>query len=240
MVKEMVKNSSIQNAACPAMFHPNLHTRNIFVSDEDPTVVSAIIDWQSTSIEPAFWYADATPDFALPQPISDPSEEQDTMEPKSEAYAKAYNACIHFLAPKLSAVRSIHEAYLRPFRYCHRTWEDSAAAFREELIQTSRLWEELGFAVPCPFPFPCFDEIAHHRKEYRFFEAAIQLRRGLEKLLDTPSDGWVPVDEWEGTRSKHCELFEEMRRGVCRNKQLDNDEPIRSEEDLRQIWPFDL
>jgi hypothetical protein len=64
IIQEMAKSSQIQNAASPVMFHPDLHKGNIFVSEEDPRVVSAIIDWQSTSIKPGFWYADETPDFA--------------------------------------------------------------------------------------------------------------------------------------------------------------------------------
>jgi hypothetical protein len=237
VLKEMVKNSQIRKAASPVMFHPDLHKRNIFVSEEDPTVVSAIIDWQSTSIEPAFWYADAIPDFA--QPVSDPSNE-DKIEPKSEACAEAYDVCIRFLAPKLSVARSMVEAYVRPFRYCYRTWEDGAIAFREVLIQTSQLWEELGFAVPSPFPMPCPDDIAIHQKEYKLFEAAQQLRHSLSSLLNTASDGWVPPKDWEGTESAHREAFEGILQEVLGNKQPDNNEPIRGEDDLREIWPFDL
>jgi hypothetical protein len=237
MLKEIAKNSQIQNAASPMMFHPDLHKRNIFVSEEDPTVVSAIIDWQSTSIEPAFWYADAIPDFA--QPVCDPSDE-DKIEPKSEACAKAYDVCIQFLAPKLSVARSTEEAYFRPFRYCYRTWEDGAVAFREELIQTSQLWKKLGFTVPSPFPLPILDELAVHQKEYKLFEAAHQLRHSLSSLLNTASDGWVPPEDWEGTESAHREIFEGMLQEILGNEQPDDDEPIRGETDLREIWPFDL
>jgi hypothetical protein len=219
------------------MFHPDLHKRNIFVSNEDPTIVSAIIDWQSTSIEPAFWHADETPDFA--QPVSDPSTESE-IEPKSEACAIAYNACIQFLAPRLAAAMSLDEAYFRPFRYCYRTWEDGAVAFREELIQTSRMWEELGFTAPCPFPLPGSNAIAVHQKEYKLFEAAHQLRHSLAGLLNTASDGWVPPQDWEETKSAHREVFEGMLEEVLSNEQPDDDEPIRSEDDLREIWPFDL
>jgi hypothetical protein len=151
MLKESAKNSRVQNAASPMMFHPDLHKRNIFVSKEDPTVVSAIIDWESTSVEPLFWHADAIPNFA--QPLCDPSD-GDKIEPKSEACAKAYDVCIQFLAPELSVARSTEEAYFRPFCYCYRTWEDGAVAFREEFIQTSQLWKKLGFTVPSPFPLP--------------------------------------------------------------------------------------
>lgn len=37
-----------------------------FVSEDDPTIITAMIDWQSSSIEPAFWYTDEAPDFATP------------------------------------------------------------------------------------------------------------------------------------------------------------------------------
>jgi hypothetical protein len=237
MLKEMAKSSQIQNVASPVMFHPDLHKRNIFISEEDPTIVSAIIDWQSTSIEPAFWYADVMPDFA--QSIPHPSGE-DKIEPKSETCAKAYDVCIQFLAPKLSAARATEEAYLRPFRYCYRTWEDGAVAFREELIQTSLLWKELGFAVPSPFPLPCPDEIAVHQREYKLFEAAHQLRHSLSSLLNTASDGWVSPEDWEGTQYAHREVFKGMLQEVLSNEQPDDDEPIRGEDDLREIWPFDL
>jgi hypothetical protein len=30
----------------------------MFVSDDDPAVITGVIDWQSSSIEPAFWYAE--------------------------------------------------------------------------------------------------------------------------------------------------------------------------------------
>lgn len=237
VLKEMAKNSWIQDVASPVLFHPDLHKRNIFVSAEDPTVVSAIIDWQYISIEPAFWYADATPDFA--QPVPEPLSE-DTIEPKSEACAKAYEICLKFLAPRLSAARSLEEAYVRSFRYYYRTWEDGAVAFREELIQTSELWKELGFAVPCPFPLPSPDEIAAHRREYKLFEAAQQLRHSLRHLLNIASDGWVPLEDWERTQSVHREVYEGMLQEVLGNEQPDDDEPIRGEDDLKEIWPFDL
>ncbi|KAF1999205.1 hypothetical protein P154DRAFT_577142 [Amniculicola lignicola CBS 123094] len=237
VAKKMAKDPRIQNAATPIIFHPDLHKRNIFVSEADPTVITAIIDWQSTSIEPAFWHADEVPDFA--QPISDPSCE-DQIEPKSEACAKAFDICTQFLVPKLSVPRSMEEALFRPFRYCYRTWEDGAVAFREELIQTSRCWKELGLAESCPFPLPSPDEYAVHRKDYKLFEAAHQLRHSLSSLLNTASDGWVPLEDWEATETAHRETFRGMRQQILGNEDPDDDEPIRDEADLREIWPFDL
>jgi hypothetical protein len=233
----MATDIRIQKAAVPVIFHPDLHKRNIFVSEEDPTVVSAIIDWQSSSIEPAFWYADEVPDFA--QPIPDPSNE-DRPEPKSEACARAFDACIQLLAPKLATARSMDEALFRPFRYCYRTWEDGAVAFREELIQTSLHWKELGLMESCPFPLPCPDELLRHQQDYKRFEAAQQLKHSLSNLLNTASDGWVPSEQWEATDLAHREVFSGMLQEVLGNEQPDDDEPIKSEDDLREIWPFDL
>ncbi|KAI9739903.1 MAG: hypothetical protein M1818_004959 [Claussenomyces sp. TS43310] len=48
----------------PTLLHPDIHKRNIYVSEEDLSCVTAIIDWQSTSIEPTFVYANETPDLA--------------------------------------------------------------------------------------------------------------------------------------------------------------------------------
>lgn len=68
VIKKMSKDKLILTAAAPTLLHPNLHERNIFVSENDPTVITGIINWQSASIEPAFWYSDDVPDFARVTP----------------------------------------------------------------------------------------------------------------------------------------------------------------------------
>jgi hypothetical protein len=233
VIQEMAKDPRIRNAATPTLFHPDLHKRNIFVSDDDPTVITAIIDWQSASIEPAFWYADEVPDFAgsVPQPA---------LQDGIELCAKAFNVCTQFLVPRLSAPRLMNESLFRPFRYCFRTWKDGAVAFRHELIETSKLWKELGFTGSCPFPIPAPEQLAAHQKEYKTFEAAHELRHSLSSLLNTASDGWVPAEDWSATTLAHREMFDQMLQAIVTNPDPDDDEPIRTEEDLRAIWPFDL
>lgn len=113
-------------------------------------------------------------------------------------------------------------------------------AIREELIQTSLHWEELGFLRSCPVPVPSLDEFIQHQKDYRRFEAAYQLRHSLSSLLNVASDGWVPSEQWEATRLAHREPFAGMLQEVLENERPDDDEPIRGEDDLREIWPFDL
>ena len=129
----MSADNRVRGAAVPALFHPDLHKRNIFVSHDDPSVITGFIDWQSSSIEPAFWYADEVPDFATCVASSTGAEGADD----SELCTKTYEVCTRFLTPKLALPKSMDERIFRPFQYCYRTWKDGAAAFRHELIETS-------------------------------------------------------------------------------------------------------
>jgi hypothetical protein len=51
---------------------------------------------------------------------------------------------------------------------------------------------------------------------------------------------WVPPEDWEATASAHREMFEGMLQAVLTNENPDDDEPIKDEGDLREIWPFDI
>ena len=113
-------------------------------------------------------------------------------------------------------------------------------AFRHELIETSRHWKELGLAGSCPFPLPTTEELEIHQKEYKMFETAHDLRNNLSSLLNVASDGWAPIVDWEATESAHKELFSGMLQAVLTSESPDDDEPIKDEEDLMAIWPFDI
>ena len=66
--RKLIGNPLVENASAPILLLADFHKRNIFVSANDPTTVSGFIDWQSTSIEPAFVYTDEYPDFATGDP----------------------------------------------------------------------------------------------------------------------------------------------------------------------------
>ena len=226
----------IQNTAGPTLFHPDLHKRNVFVSDEDPAIVTSILDWQSSSVEPAFWYADEEPDFASAATQSLSHDPDGT----SSLCAQAFSVCTQFLTPKLAGPRLQNEALYRPFRYSHRTWKDGAVALRHELIETSRSWQELAFTGPCPFLLPPVEDLARHQVEHRCFEAAQNLKRDLASLLNIHTDGWVPPENWDATQKAHRAIFHDMLQAILANKRPDPEEPVRNENTLRAIWPFDL
>ncbi|GLA13594.1 hypothetical protein AnigIFM62618_010848 [Aspergillus niger] len=225
LLRCMSQDSLIRECATPVLFHPDLHERNIFVSEDGPSVITGIIDWQAASIEPVFWYADDIPDFAT----------------ENEVCTRAFDVCSQFLIPTLSKPRLVDQNLFRPFRYSYRTWKDGAVALHHDLIDTSRNWESLGFAGRCPYALPPPPELADHQKKYRLFKAAHNLRYDLADLLNTATDGWVPTSDWEAAQTAHHEMFEGMLQAVLTNPDIDDpDEPVKNEETLRSIWPFDI
>ena len=64
VIQELAEDPRLLEAGAATLCHADLHKRNIFVSGHDPSAVTTIIDWQPTSIEPAFDYPDYIPDFA--------------------------------------------------------------------------------------------------------------------------------------------------------------------------------
>lgn len=89
LMRCMSQDSRIMDCATPVLFHPDLHKRNIFVLEDDPSEITAIIDWQAASIEPAFCYADEIPDFAT----------------ENEVCTRAF--CTHALKAEIDGPKSI-------------------------------------------------------------------------------------------------------------------------------------
>lgn len=82
--------------------------------------------------------------------------------------------------------------------------------------------------------------MALHRKEFRSFEAAQNLRRDFSSLIDCATDGWVPPEYLEVAKAGNVAMFEGVLHALLTNKEADDDEPIKDEKDLRAIWSLDL
>ena len=170
VIRKLAQDLRVWRAATPTLCHADLHKRNIFVSDDDPSVITDLIDWQSSSIEPAFEYADYVPDFAAP--MTDASPEDKPAKIQVALCRQAFDVCLQGLILKLYIARTLDNDPLRPFRYYHRTWRDGAAAFRHELIGISSRWKELGLAGFCPYILPTSNELLDHQKEFQSFVIA--------------------------------------------------------------------
>ena len=248
ILQDLILQPQIQNSATPTLLHADLHARNIYVSNEDPTLITCLIDWQSNSVEPAFIYANEVPDFAtvnafpLAEGLLDqevhrqepPSTEQDIKHQKVASYcSQAYDICTKSFIPKLRIARFVDQILIRPFQYCNTSWRDSTTAVRQEFIDLAEGWKEMGLPDECPY-HPTHEELQLHKKEYKAFEHVQEFKSMLIKVLGTDSDGWVPTDRWDEVSHAHKAVFdlalETAREGI--------DESM-SEEDVRELWPFD-
>lgn len=111
-------------------------------------------------------------------------------------------------------------------------------ALREDLIEISRSWKKLGLAGSCPYELPTSDELLTHQKEYETFITAYRLGQSLMSILDTTSNGWVDTSLWEKTSKAHKEVFDQLVRDLGSSESTDAES--MTEEDLRNIWPFDI
>jgi len=252
VIQELAQSTIIKSVADPIFLHPDLHKRNIFVSEEDPTCVTAIIDWQSTSIEPAFVHANYTPDFIedssaeiqvlekLMSPEAGTSDAESSWSPEEQAAKQKHEHDILICQRtfevillghlrKLQNARTMDQTLLRPIRYCDASWRHSAPALRQDLIELSQRWTELGLPGRCPYQ-PTAEELADHAKQYEDFETVQQLKLFLKRSLGAESDGWVPADRWVAAQAENTKLYDAWMESVI--------ESGGSEERAKALWPF--
>lgn len=247
ILQSLIAQPQVQSALTPTLLHADLHARNIYVLNEDPTLIICLIDWQSSSIEPAFIYANDMPDFAvLPDPCTEeksldeatsdnepPLSEQDIKMRKVASYCnQAYEICMKAFIRKLRVARSVDQSLVRPFQYSNTSWRDSATAVRQEFLDLAENWNDLGLIGECPY-IPTKEELEIHRKAYKAFQHVQELKLVLIKLLRTDSDGWVPIDRWDEVRCAHKEVF---------NTALESAREEGSESTevkVRELCPFD-
>ncbi|KAI9036177.1 uncharacterized protein KD926_002207 [Aspergillus affinis] len=196
---------SMANSALGLTVEPDI---GMLVS-EDTTSMHLLTEAHSSSIEPAFWYADEVPDFAAYAPSSTSSTQEVV---GSELCAKTYDACTQFLMPKVAQPRLMDESMFRPFQV-GENWNCWLVSIR----------------------VPTTQEIVLRQKEYRRFEVAQHLKRDLSGLLDCATDGWVPPENLETAKRENEAMFQGMLNAVLINEDTEEDEPVRDERDLRHL-----
>ena len=241
VLAELTEHPLVQKAAAPTLLHADFHKRNIYVSEEDPTIITGIIDWQSTSIEPALVYVGEDPDFAaLPNDLLDQEDAQETENAKKAKEgavicSQTFDACLKGRVPKLRAARQLDDRLYRLFRYCPSSWRDSAAAFRQELIELSQHWVELGLPGAPPY-VPTEQDLAEHQAQYADLNDALKLKTGIMRTLGVNSDGWVQEDRWDEVRATHAQMYQEWMRTAEEAEARGEDS--MSVEKARKLWPF--
>lgn len=241
VLEVLARDQRIRDISPPSLFHPDLHKRNIFVDPADPTVITSLIDWQSASLDPAFFTAGLTPDLCdYPESsediVNDPgtqkaegSPEKTRLDKDVELCAQTWEVALMGWAPRLHKSRALDRGLLRPLRYCYSSWRDSSAAFRDGLVALSARWEELGLPGACPYQ-PSPEELAEHARHMVDLEDAEKLKDFLVRALNCNGDGWVPPEAFDAARDVRDAAFKQW---------LEAADEEMGESKARQLWPFD-
>lgn len=214
---------------------------------EDPTVITGIIDWQSTAVEPAFVFAAETPDFAEDLPEQDISGQIINDGPtRDSAYARL-KADVTFCVKTWSIVPQICSKFreaseldasvVQLLAAPSNGWLDDADSVRSILSDINKKWVELGLPGESIYQETHEEaEALQHRMEKS--RASERLREHLSRRLGCDADGWVPMDRWEEVLPHYQEEYRRFIASVVEDG-LSEEDKAKAIRDANALWPFD-
>jgi hypothetical protein len=220
------------------LWHPDLHIRNLFVSQSDPSQITALIDWQSAAVEPAFMSAVIEPDFAEKVDDVDGQDDSESAHAQhaiSRRNAMRRNTAYHLLAsitPKLGDAMKLDNSILRVLNFCNMGWRNGAAMLRDELGDLSAKWNALRLPGECPY-HPDEKEQKRQKELYEDFTAAQELKSSLSRSFYGDASGWVPASAYHAARDKHRRMFHEWLETATKG------EGAMTREKATKLWPWD-
>lgn len=242
VLRAIAADPRVQDTATPTLFHDYVGKGDIFVSEDDPSVITGVIDWQFSSIEPAFWYIFSVPDWAKESFTASSNEESSQQERKTAALCKeSWEVCTKHFLPSIAKPQSMEANLFRPFFLCHNTWKDGAVFLRHDLIESAKDWNNhLGLSGSSPYPAPTAKEKEKHKKEYEFFKDIRSLRGEIASLFKATDDGWVFPEVYDLAMDMQKDLYMSLVETALDPKNYDPNEPLKDEEDTRAVWPYDV
>lgn len=238
-------HSDLIRHAKPTFCHTDLHMGNIFVLENVPSEISAIIDWQFTRIAPMFLQA-RWPTFLRPPKnypaglvkpkLPDNYEDLDREEKELAEYelkqvmaAKAYELRCFLDNQDAYNAMNIPRVYRELFIRCGETWEEGPVPLRACLIEIFNSWQDLGLPGECPYTFD-EEDIQKHEKQFEEYEEWHHAREFAKEYLNTDADGWIsPEMDFAKKQEQNRALFNLFTERMAGQKSLG---------DIRRIWPF--
>jgi len=238
-IQTLIAQDHIRAAGAPLLSHPDLHTRNIFVRPENPTVITGIIDWQSAAVEPAYVFAAETPDFAAEPPDQEESEttvDEDSTESQALTNLKAdVDFCVRTwsivpsICPKFREASQLDDSVLQLLSAPSNGWLDDADSLRSMLSNIKQRWTELELPGESFYQETQEEaEALETRLDRR--QATQRLREFLSGQLGCDHDGWVAADRWDEVLPRYCEIYRSFVESVAESD---------PGEDADDLWPFD-
>ncbi|TKA58969.1 hypothetical protein B0A49_11243 [Cryomyces minteri] len=199
-------------SSTPILWHIDLHMGNVFVSQDDPTEVTGIIDWQSTSISPMF--------LQVRWPVF--------LEPPENYMRGLHEPALPDDFDQLSSNRKERAIYENDRATLSKMYEISSYSNSRDVkyaLNIPRVFRELF----CPYR-PSVHDIELHNEQFTDYEDWYTLQEFAMQQLDTDSEGWVPAEtDWDEKRAQNQALCDFFLTKVAAEK---------PPEELRRMWPF--
>ncbi|KKK25699.1 hypothetical protein P175DRAFT_0491405 [Aspergillus ochraceoroseus IBT 24754] len=242
----IANSAKLLDKAQPILWHPDLHMGNIFVSENDPGIVTGIIDWQNSSVSPAFLQAQ-WPVFLLPPegyqlghimpglPAGfenmDDDEKEIALYNKAKAtWTKAYEAASFLNNRKAWQGMQVVPELKEIFRRCGGTWDEGVLPLREVLIEIFLNPRDLGLpdgSLPLHFTD---EQLARHKRQFTIYQEWHEMRKFIKEMLDTDDEGWIPPGrDLDEMKSRNKILFQYY---VTKAQ--------KPPEEVKSMWPFPL
>ncbi|CAK1366672.1 hypothetical protein CB0940_10065 [Cercospora beticola] len=243
-LSRLARTDAVRDASGGTLFHPDLHTRNIFVDPTDHTKVTSIIDWQSAAIEPAFVFASVDPDFA--EELSNDEDAKDASEEERAANAKfrtTVEVCVKMWAvtqqfmKKVRPASKLHPTLLRVLASPSQGWTDKIEAMTWLLNDLSERWDELELPGESIYKKDQTGEVAELLDET---EANHRLTEHLTRLLHCDNNGWVAEDRWNEVLSRYRLEYSRFVESVVESEECKTKEDeVKAIEKANRLWPYD-
>ncbi|EGE08331.1 hypothetical protein TEQG_07305 [Trichophyton equinum CBS 127.97] len=207
-VFETLESSSteLSSISRPRLWHTDLHMGNIFVSDNDPTEIVSIIDWQYIAIGPLFLQSN-WPNFLKPgdEYIYGPIQPQlpNDFEELGEAekrlassirddaiISKSYELQSFLHSKDVYRSLNLPTVFRELFVRCGESGSEGTISLRACLAELYQSWAAFSLTGECPVSFSRRDleKIEGQFQEYRNWHDVQEFAR---RYLDTDADGWV-------------------------------------------------
>ncbi|KAL1846539.1 hypothetical protein Plec18170_009118 [Paecilomyces lecythidis] len=225
IIPTLAEHTTLQRFSTPTLWHSDLHLGNIFVSDNDPTAIVSIIDWQYISIMPSFVQVQ-WPEFLSPPenyqvgvvkpelPANfhhmDEDEKEYAISQRDKAIlSKRYEGALaKYHHESFLALIGVNNSVQHLFSSCDRTYKDGIVPHRDSLFRISQTWEQIGLPGSCPFGVT-IDELSKHAQELERYTDWHTLLGYTQQILLTDKDGWIsPQLDFDKFKEKHEELFQ--------------------------------
>ncbi|KAK5200872.1 hypothetical protein LTR16_004600 [Cryomyces antarcticus] len=166
---------------------------NVFVSQDDPTEITGIIDWQSTSISPMFlqvrWPVLLAPPENYIRGLHEPALPDDFDQLSSNRKERAIYENDRATLSKMYEISSYSNS--RDVKYALNI----PRVFRELFLFET--WQELELPGQCPY-YPSVQDIELHNEQFADYKDWYTLQEFAMQQLDTDSEGWVPAEtDWD-------------------------------------------